>query len=143
MKRLYRSRTDKKLGGVCSGIGEYFNIDPTIIRVLWVIITVFTGFAPGIIAYILLWLIVPEEPAKIESSEAKVEGEVVDADVEIDDHKDNKITSILVIIGVLLIIFAFFKYLFWFSWWIPIGWFSLPIILLIFGILLIVLGIKS
>ena len=141
MKRLYRSRTDKKLGGVCSGIGEYFNIDPTIIRVLWVIITVFTGFAPGIIAYILLWLIVPEEPAKIESSE--VEGEVVDADVEIDDHKDNKITSILVIIGVLLIIFAFFKYLFWFSWWIPIGWFSLPIILLIFGILLIVLGIKS
>ena len=141
MKRLYRSRTDKKLGGVCSGIGEYFNIDPTIIRVLWVIITVFTGFAPGIIAYILLWLIVPEEPAKIESSE--VEGEVVDADVEIDGHKDNKITSILVIIGVLLIIFAFFKYLFWFSWWIPIGWFSLPIILLIFGILLIVLGIKS
>ncbi len=143
MKRLYRSRTDKKLGGVCSGIGEYFDIDPTIIRVLWVIITVFTGFAPGIIAYILLWIIVPEEPAKIGSSEAEVEGEVVDADVKIDDHKDDKITSILVIIGVLLIIFAFFKYLFWFNWWIPIGWFSLLVILLIFGILLIVLGIKS
>jgi uncharacterized membrane protein YidH (DUF202 family) len=74
-----------------------------------------------------------------------VEGEVIDADVEIDDHKDDKITSILVIIGVLLIIFAFFKYLFWFNWWIPIGFgFSVfPTILLIFGILLIVLGIRS
>jgi len=85
-KRLYRSRTDKKLGGVCSGIGEYFDLDPTLIRVLWVIITVFTGFAPGIIAYILLWIIVPEEPEKIESSEVEVEGEVIDVDVEVDDR---------------------------------------------------------
>ncbi|VUT25718.1 MAG: DNA-binding transcriptional activator PspC [Candidatus Methanolliviera sp. GoM_oil] len=157
-KRLYRSRTDKKLGGVCSGIGEYFDLDPTLIRVLWVIITVFTDFAPGIIAYILLWLIVPEEPAKIESSEAEVEGKGIDVDVKIDDRKgvddrkDNKTRSILVIIGILLFAFVFFKYFSWFNWWnlswhrhMPMGFvFSVfPVILLILGVLLIVLGMRS
>lgn len=153
-KRLYRSRTDKKLGGVCSGIGEYFDLDPTLIRVLWVIITVFTGFAPGIIAYILLWIIVPEEPEKIESSEVEVEveGEVIDVDVKTDDRKEDKTRSVLVIIGALLFAFVFFKYFSWFNWWnlswhrhMPMGFvFSVfPVILLILGVLLIVLGMRS
>jgi phage shock protein C len=151
-KRLYRSRTDKKLGGVCSGIGEYLDLDPTLIRVLWVIITIFTDFAPGIIAYILLWLIVPEEPAKIESSEAEVEGKVVDVDVKTDGRKDDKTKLVLVIIGALLFAFVFFKYFSWFNWWnlswhrhMPMGFvFSVfPVMLLILGVLLIVLGMRS
>ena len=59
IKRLYRSRTDKILGGVCGGIAAYFNIDPVIIRVLWVLF-LFMGGA-GILAYIVAWLIIPLE----------------------------------------------------------------------------------
>lgn len=56
-KRLYRSRKNKMLAGVCGGIGEYFNIDPTLVRLL----TVLSGI--GIVAYIICAIIIPEEPA--------------------------------------------------------------------------------
>lgn len=58
VKRLYRSKKDKVLGGVCGGIAEYFNIDPVIIRVIAVVLA-FMGFI-GLIAYIVAWIIVPE-----------------------------------------------------------------------------------
>jgi len=58
-KRLQRSRTEKMLAGVCGGLGEYFDIDPTIVRVLWVVVS-FMGGA-GILAYLILWVIVPLE----------------------------------------------------------------------------------
>ncbi len=60
-KRLYKSRKNKLLCGVCGGIADYLNIDPTIIRVLWVLFCLAGG--SGVIAYIILCLIVPEEPA--------------------------------------------------------------------------------
>ena len=60
MKKLYRSRTDRWIAGVCGGIGEYLEIDPNIIRVIWAIVTAITGFLPGIAVYILLWIILPE-----------------------------------------------------------------------------------
>ncbi len=61
MAQLKRSRNDRMLAGVCGGLGEYFNVDSNLIRVIWVIITVFTGFLPGIIVYILLWFILPQD----------------------------------------------------------------------------------
>lgn len=59
-KRLYRSKKDKILGGVCGGIGEYFNIDPVIIRLLWILL-LFVGGA-GILAYLVAWIIIPKHP---------------------------------------------------------------------------------
>ncbi|MFO7872659.1 MAG: PspC domain-containing protein [Candidatus Undinarchaeales archaeon] len=59
-KKLYRSTKDRKLGGVCGGLAEYFDLDPTLVRVGWVVFTLF--FGGGLLAYILLWLIVPEKP---------------------------------------------------------------------------------
>ncbi len=59
-KRLYRSKTDRIIGGVCGGIGKYFELDPVLIRVLWAI-AFFVGGA-GLLAYILAWIIIPEEP---------------------------------------------------------------------------------
>lgn len=56
-KKLYRSETNKMLAGVCGGIGEYFNIDPTIIRVAWAILSVCGG--AGILAYIICAIIIP------------------------------------------------------------------------------------
>jgi phage shock protein C len=60
--RLYRSRDDRVLGGVCAGLGERLDIDPTIVRVLWVVGTFFTGFVFGILLYIILLIVVPEAP---------------------------------------------------------------------------------
>jgi phage shock protein C len=59
-KHLVRSKTNRMVAGICGGIGEYFNTDPNLIRVIWIIITVLSGFFPGILAYILVWIIVPE-----------------------------------------------------------------------------------
>lgn len=69
-KKLYRSRKDRMLGGVSGGLAEYFDIDPTLVRVLFVLSLIFGGM--GFIAYIILWIIVPEEPffnSEVKSSE--------------------------------------------------------------------------
>lgn len=60
-KRLYRSTTDRKIAGVCGGIAEYFDIDPTIVRIIAVILLLPGGF-PGFLPYLILWLVVPENP---------------------------------------------------------------------------------
>ena len=59
-KKLLRSRKNKVIAGVCSGIGNYFGIDPVVIRLLWVVLTIFSGFFMGILAYIIAWIIIPE-----------------------------------------------------------------------------------
>lgn len=58
-KVLYRSETNKVISGVCGGLGEYFDLDPTLVRVLFLIVTLFGG--PGLILYIVLWIIMPSE----------------------------------------------------------------------------------
>lgn len=62
MKKLYRSRSDCRLAGVLGGLGEYFEVDPTLIRLAYVVFTLTTGFFPGIIGYLLAILIIPKEP---------------------------------------------------------------------------------
>ena len=59
-KKLYRSSTNKMIAGVCGGIGEYFSIDPTIIRLIWVVFTLLS-VGIGILAYILAAIIIPEK----------------------------------------------------------------------------------
>ncbi|MFH1509887.1 MAG: PspC domain-containing protein [Candidatus Nealsonbacteria bacterium] len=61
MKRLYRSRKNKILAGVLGRLGEYINLDPTVLRISWVVITIFTGFFPGFLIYFLVVLIISEE----------------------------------------------------------------------------------
>ena len=60
MKRLYRSRKDRMLGGVCAGLGEHLDVDPTVIRLVWVVLTAIS-MGTGILVYILAWIIIPEE----------------------------------------------------------------------------------
>jgi phage shock protein C len=59
MKRLYRSNTNRILGGVCGGLGEHLDVDPTVIRLIWAVVTVLS-LGTGIIVYILAWIIIPE-----------------------------------------------------------------------------------
>ena len=72
-KRLYRSRKDRQIAGVCGGIADYFAIDPTLVRILWVIFALAGG--PGLILYIILALVVPEEPEFVQTSAEKVKNE--------------------------------------------------------------------
>jgi phage shock protein C len=59
-KKLYLSDVNKKIGGVCGGIGEYFNVDPTLIRLAWIILAFVWG--TGVLAYFVAWAIIPRRP---------------------------------------------------------------------------------
>ena len=76
-KRLYRSRTNRKIAGVCGGLGEYLNIDPTIMRLIYIMVILFS-VGLGLIDYVLMWVVMPEEPER---------GSRV---VDNDETKDNK-----------------------------------------------------
>jgi len=58
-RKLYRSRTDRKLAGVCGGLAQYFNVDATLIRVLFIVLAVLGG--SGLVLYLAMWIIVPTE----------------------------------------------------------------------------------
>jgi phage shock protein PspC (stress-responsive transcriptional regulator) len=58
--KLYRSRTNRQVAGVCGGLAQHFNVDATLLRVLFVLLAVFGG--AGIVIYIAMWIIVPREP---------------------------------------------------------------------------------
>jgi phage shock protein PspC (stress-responsive transcriptional regulator) len=60
-KSLYRSKTDRKIAGICGGLGKYFNIDPTIVRVIFILMLL-PGGLPGVLPYLVLWVVIPEEP---------------------------------------------------------------------------------
>ena len=62
MKILYKSSDDFKISGVCGGVGEYFDIDPTLIRLGMIILTILTGVVPGIIGYVVAVIIIPKNP---------------------------------------------------------------------------------
>jgi phage shock protein C len=59
MKKLTKSSSNKMVCGVCAGIGNYFNIDPTVIRVVWAILSLICAFFPGVIAYVIAAIVIP------------------------------------------------------------------------------------
>jgi phage shock protein C len=72
-KRLYRSKTNRIFGGVCGGLGEYLQVDPVMLRLIWVLITLVSGFFPGLIGYIIAVMIIPEEAPKVHEHPPKAE----------------------------------------------------------------------
>jgi phage shock protein C len=61
-KRLMRSSVDSKIAGVCGGIAEYMDVDSTVVRLVWVLVSFFSGIIPGLIAYLVAWLVMPQAP---------------------------------------------------------------------------------
>ena len=118
MRKLYRSKKDKIIGGVCGGIGEYFNIDPVLVRILWLFFT-FLGGA-GILAYIIAWVVIPyqEEKKAASKEESKTE----------EEDKGGFWGGItLIIIGFILLLFTLRIF------WIKL----LPLTLIVIGIIFI------
>jgi phage shock protein C len=64
-RRLYRSDTNKVFAGICGGLGEYFNVDPVILRVVWLFLVVFSGVVPGLIVYIIAIFIIPKRNPRV------------------------------------------------------------------------------
>ena len=64
-KRLMRSSVDCKIAGVCGGLAEYMDADSTIVRLVWVLVFVFTGFVPAGIAYVIAWILMPQAPVPV------------------------------------------------------------------------------
>ena len=84
MKKLYKSEKDSIIWGIIGGIGEYFDVDPTVLRLGFILIVLITGVFPGIIAYIIAYFIIPEKPenstqstvdSRQKDTEAKTEAE--------------------------------------------------------------------
>jgi phage shock protein PspC (stress-responsive transcriptional regulator) len=119
MKRLYRSRKDKIIGGVCGGIGEYFDIDPVLVRILWLFFT-FLGGA-GILAYLIAWVVIPlpEEKGKaVAKEESKAQ----------EDERSRLWGGVtLIVIGVVLLLFTLRIF------WVKL----LPLCLIVIGMILV------
>lgn len=62
-KKLQRSRTDKMLGGVLGGIARHYGFDATMLRIVYVLVSLFSAAFPGIIVYLILWVLIPQEDA--------------------------------------------------------------------------------
>ncbi|MCD6239303.1 MAG: PspC domain-containing protein [Thermotogae bacterium] len=129
-KKLCRSRKDKKLGGVCGGIAEYLSVDPTLIRIIFIVLMITWG--SGILVYLLLWLLLPEcssEEAKVENSDYTYDEKKGEWVEKARDNAPLIVGITLTVIGILVLTAHFIPH---FS--VSLIW---AIALIIFGIYLI------
>ena len=144
--RLYRSRRKRVIGGVAAGLGEYMNLDPVIIRVIFVLITIFNGL--GIILYVILWIIVPEEPIEIYATGTQAENpadksqtfktkedEILEALNKRSGNGRLVIGIILIALGIIFLSGRFFPFFHFKD--------LFPVIFIIIGIILILNGIRK
>ena len=132
-KRLFRSRAEKLAGGVCGGLASYFDIDPTMVRLIAVVLFFVSG-GIAIPAYLVAWVIIPRDPipagvapealpgqpsTATGSSEPSAPIAPVSAEVKAEDKEDNRSLFVRTLPGVMLLIFglfALFRHEFWWYW---------------------------
>ena len=128
-KKLYRSRVDCKIGGVCAGLAEYFNIDATIVRIIAILLIFADGI--GVIGYLIAWIIVPRRP--IDSAVEVTQPETLPEKKPGDNGTGWNIMIpgiVLIVIGILFLVKNSY-------WWFDMGdlW---PILLIVIGILMLI-----
>jgi len=144
-KKLYRSREDRIIGGVCGGIAEYFNIDPVLVRIIAVLTILINGI--GIIAYIIAWIIIPQEPDQKPEKEKgglreKAEEIVQDIGEHIrkgsnsDRKRSNAVVALILIsLGILFLLNNFLPRFNFGRLW--------PLILIVIGLAILAQGSKK
>lgn len=134
--KLYRSKEDKIIGGVCGGISEFLGIDSIIIRIIFILLLFANGM--GFILYILLWIIIPENPNQneVKSESVKlVESEIKKTELRKKEIKENKHKSEIVIGSVLVALGLFFLFDNYFTWFdFAVLW---PVVLIVIGFMLL------
>jgi len=107
-KKLYRSRRSRVFGGVAGGLGAYFNLDPILVRVIFVLVTLLHGL--GLLAYIILWIVIPEEPFELayplnDQTQTGVTSDLHSSNVQTKKSTGSMVFGI-VLIGLGLLFFA-------------------------------------
>ena len=127
-KKLYRDINHSTIGGVASGLADFFDMDVTVFRVLFVITAIFGG---GVVLYLILWIIVPPKPLIIEP-----QAEVVVESNNLTENKTRGITAglILIVLGVIFLINIFIDFSFSKLW---------PVLVIILGVIIVVSGFVS
>lgn len=120
MKQLRRSRKNRIIAGVCGGFAEYFGVDPTLVRLIWILITLAWG--AGFLLYIIAWLIMPEEEEGSEGEETKSSQNTEGLKV--------LVGGLLIFLGIVFLVSAFFPIFFGVAWKVV-----LAVLLVIFGVL--------
>ncbi|MBM4170717.1 MAG: PspC domain-containing protein [Ignavibacteria bacterium] len=135
-KRLYRSRKYRVFGGVAGGLAEYFNIDPVLMRVIFVVLVLTKGF--GILLYIILWIVIPEMPFDIAYNIKTDESKTSDSNSEAPNinFEVKKNSTGRTVFGIILIALGV---LFFFDRFIPSFDFDdvFPIALIVIGLFLV------
>jgi len=131
-KKIYRSRKDFMIAGVCGGIAEYFEIDSTLVRLLAILVVLLGGV--GVIAYIIAWIIIPQNPEQ-ETERSKDYDRVEEIDINQEEGKKDNYKHvwgglILIFLGLFFLMRSFFPRFILVNFW--------PIILIAIGIVLIV-----
>ncbi len=141
-KKLYRSRTDKMIAGVCGGLAEYFNIDSTLVRLSAVALTLAGG--SGILAYVIFWFVVPQRPLNLSGVDSALAhdataSDAVEGESEVEENSEANTAALFV--GVLLTVLGF---LFLVGNFISLAWLSFgklwPLVLIAIGILIVLKG---
>jgi len=153
-KKLYRSRKDYMIAGVCGGIAEYFDIDSTLVRLLTVLV-VFLGGA-GVVAYIIAWIVIPKNPDQVfdetfeerENIKEKFKNGAKNVIEEVKEHFESKEPSpkseknkrvlggiIVIVIGSIFLLNGFFPWVGWGRLW--------PLILIAVGITIMIRAFKK
>ncbi len=125
--RLYRSTTDKMIGGVCGGLGEYLDIDPVLVRIITVILFFVSGGA-AIIAYLVGWIIIPKKPS---DETGTISSPIPSSEPKEKDPSWKKYLPGLILIGIGLLLLIRENW-FWFDW--QDFW---PILLILIGLLIV------
>jgi len=137
-KKLYRSETNRVLAGVAGGLGEYFGIDPLLLRILFILLAVFGG--GGVIIYLILWLLIPsekdtardpEDTIKQNAEELKMKAQSFAKEfkgMQSENHSRNRFGFLIIVIGLVFLFdnLGFFR--FHFFW---------PVLLIAFGLFLV------
>jgi phage shock protein C len=136
-KKLYRNVEHSSIGGVASGLAEFFDIDVTIFRVIFIVTTIFGG---GLVLYVILWIVVPPKPISkeaqaevINDSASTPEPEIISDTKSLKGKRSGAITGglILIVIGILFLINIFTNLRFRDFW---------PIIVITLGVIIVISG---
>lgn len=127
MKRLYRSKEDRMIAGVCAGLAEYFDIDAALVRLIWLVAVLLGG--TGALAYIICWIVIPER----ESNVIVVEGETTTDESKVREEKSNNAAGLIFIgLGIIFLVREFMPRFIMESWW--------PVLIIGLGVFLLVRG---